>query len=143
VEGWISPDPLDISGLVARVSGPDRGAVSIFLGTVRDQHLGRRVVRLHYEAYEPMARRELVSLCEEASRSFELSAITAAHRTGTLLPGDASLLVAVSSPHRDAAFRGCRWIVEEIKHRLPVWKREAYADGTEEWLDGHPAGVAP
>jgi molybdopterin synthase catalytic subunit len=69
--------------------------------------------------------------------------VAAAHRTGTLAPGEASLAVAVSSPHRDAAYRASRWIVEEVKRRLPVWKREAYADGTEAWLDGHPAGSAP
>ncbi len=143
VEARVGSEPIDAAALVRRVSGPSDGAVLLFLGTVRDHNRDRRVERLFYEAFEPMARKELSDVCEEAAATFGLSAVAAAHRTGTLAPGEASLAVAVSSPHRDAAYRASRWIVEEVKRRLPVWKREAYADGTEAWLDGHPAGSAP
>lgn len=143
VEAEIDTEPIDPAGLVARVSGPGQGAVVLFLGTVRDHNRGRPVVRLHYEAYAPMARKELAAVCGEAAAAFGLTRVAAVHRTGTLYPGQASLGVAVASPHRDASYQGSRWIVEEVKKRLPVWKREVYADGTETWLDGHPAGVNP
>jgi len=143
VEAVISAAPIDAAALVRNVSGPGEGAVLLFLGTVRDHNRDRRVERLDYEAFAPMARKELVAICQEAAGSFDLAGVSAVHRTGRLVPGEASLGVAVAAAHRDAAYRGSRWIVEEIKRRLPVWKREAYADGTEAWLDGHPAGSAP
>ncbi len=143
VEAVISATPIDAAALVRGVSGPGEGAVLLFLGTVRNHNRDRRVERLDYEAFAPMARKELAAICEEAAGSFGLAGVSAVHRTGRLAPGEASLGVAVASAHRDAAYRGSRWIVEEIKRRLPVWKREAYADGTEAWLDGHPTGSAP
>ncbi len=143
----ISADPIDGEALVRRVAGPAEGAVILFLGTVRDHNLERAVIRLDYEAYEPMALRELETVCAEAGKRFGLSRVAAVHRIGSLEPGQTSLGVAVSSPHRDAAYRASRWIVEEVKRRLPVWKREAYADGTDRWLAGRPAsatrGAAP
>jgi molybdopterin synthase catalytic subunit len=143
VEAVISAAPIEAAALLRSVSGPGEGAVLLFLGTVRDHNRDRRVERLDYEAFAPMARKELAAICEQAAGSFGLAGVSAVHRTGQLVPGEASLGVAVASAHRDAAYRGSRWIVEEIKRRLPVWKREAYADGTEAWLDGHPAGSAP
>jgi molybdopterin synthase catalytic subunit len=143
VEAEVVSAPIDVASLIESVSGPSRGAIALFLGTVRDHNRGRRVERIHYEAFAPMARKELASVCEEAVEAFGLAGVAAVHRTGTLAPGEASLVVAVASAHRDAAYRGSRWIVEEVKRRLPVWKREAYADGSEAWLDGHPAGSAP
>ena len=120
----------------ARVGDPADGAVLLFLGTVRDHNDGRPVERLHYDAYQDMALRELRAIGEAAAERAGSDRVAIVHRTGTLEIGDVSLAVAVSSPHRAEAFDAMRWIIEEIKRRLPVWKKEHYADGKGEWLDG-------
>jgi molybdopterin synthase catalytic subunit len=93
---------------------------------------------MRYEGYEPMARSELSRIVEEAERRFEVSAVAAAHRLGELGLEEASLVIAVSSPHRPAAYEASRWVLEEIKIRLPVWKHEHYTDGTSTWVAGNP-----
>jgi molybdopterin synthase catalytic subunit len=93
---------------------------------------------MRYEAYEPMARTELGRIVEEAEERFEVSAVSAAHRLGELELEEASLVIAVSSPHRPAAYDASRWVLEEIKRRLPVWKHEHYTDGSSSWVAGTP-----
>lgn len=110
------------------------GAVLIFQGRVREVNEGRRVTRLHYEAYEEMATRELESICEEAADRFEIGEVSAAHRVGDLDPGDVSVVVAVAAPHRAAAYEASRFVIERLKERVPIWKRERYADGETSWL---------
>lgn len=126
----------------ARVGDPTDGAVLLFLGTVRDHNDGRPVERLHYDAYRDMAVRELRSIAEAAAQRAGSDRIAVVHRTGTLDIGEVSLAVAVSSPHRAEAFEAARWIIEEIKRRVPVWKREHYADGKGEWLPGRTPAPA-
>lgn len=132
----VTADPIQLDDLRARVGDPGDGAVLLFLGTVRDHNDGRPVERLHYDAFRDMAVRELRAIAEAAAARAGSDRIAIVHRTGTLEIGDVSLAVAVSSPHRAEAFDAARWIVEEIKRRVPVWKNEHYADGRNEWLAG-------
>ncbi|HSS48566.1 MAG TPA: molybdenum cofactor biosynthesis protein MoaE [Thermoanaerobaculia bacterium] len=135
--------PIDSGLAVAAVSGPDRGAVVIFLGTVRDHHAGRPVAKLTYTAYRPMAleglRRIVTGL--EASASGLRAAIV--HRLGEVPVGEASVVIAVSSPHRAAAYEASRTALERLKAEIPIWKREHYADGEAAWREEEPLKAAP
>ncbi len=133
----VQPEPLDADALVRAVSRPDAGAVVLFYGVVRDHNLGRRVERLEYEAYPELARTVMREAADEAKRRFPVLEVAAAHRTGALAVGEASLLVAVSSGHRAEAFAAGHWLVDRLKERLPVWKREVFEGGAE-WLEGAP-----
>lgn len=135
----ISAGPLDPAALLAQVAGESAGAVVLFTGLVRGVNAGRRVVTVHYEAYAAMAEAELDRIVAEAVARFPGSAIAAAHRTGMLAVGETSVAVAAAHAHRAAAFDACRYVVEELKRRVPIWKHEHYADGSAAWLDG----VAP
>ena len=117
------------------VASPAAGAIDVFLGVVRDNNLGRDVQYLEYEAYPAMAEREMRAIGEEASSRFSLEAYAVLHRTGRLEIGETSLLVVVSSAHRAASFEACHWMVDEIKKRVPVWKKEVWTDG-EAWVEG-------
>lgn len=139
VEADVTSDPIDPARLLQRVCDEDDGAVVLFLGTVRSSNRGREVVALGYEAFAPMAREELAAIALGAARRHGASRVAAVHRTGLLEPGQASVGIAVAAAHRDAAYRASRDVIEEVKRRLPVWKKEHYADGSEAWLDGHPA----
>jgi molybdopterin synthase catalytic subunit len=112
------------------------GQVASFVGAVRDVNDGTAVVGIDYEAYGSMADRELAVILDEAAARWPGARPTARHRVGYLAVGDVSVAVAVSAPHRAAAFDACRYVVEELKRRAPVWKREHYADGRRAWVDG-------
>lgn len=127
--------PIDASALIRRVSRPANGAVLLFLGVVRDVNDGRAVTGIEYSAYESMAERELAAIASEAAERFGMSDIAIQHRVGELALEEASVGIAVAHPHRGAAYDASRWAIEEIKRRVPVWKREHYADGTREWVD--------
>jgi molybdopterin synthase catalytic subunit len=134
----ISRSPLDLAALVRLVSSPDAGAVATFLGTSRrTSHDARNVEKpvetLWYEAYEPMALRKLREAGDEARRRFDVTAVAAWHRVGEVPVGEASVAIAVSAPHRGAAFDACRFVIDEIKRSAPIWKRERFADG-QEWV---------
>ncbi|HEX6588004.1 MAG TPA: molybdenum cofactor biosynthesis protein MoaE [Longimicrobiales bacterium] len=133
----VSAAPIVEADVRARVGAPEDGAVLLFLGTVRDHNDGRPVERLHYDAYRDMAVRELRAIAEEAAARTGTDRIVVIHRTGTLEIGEASLAVAVSTPHRAEAFDAARFIIEEIKKRVPVWKKEHYAGAKDpKWLPG-------
>jgi molybdopterin synthase catalytic subunit len=112
------------------------GACVIFEGWVRDHNDGRHVLRLDYQAYAALARNEGEAIVNEALTKFELRGARAIHRTGSLAIGELAVWVGVSADHRDAAFAASRWIIDEIKVRVPIWKNEHYADGESGWL--HP-----
>jgi molybdopterin synthase catalytic subunit len=136
----LKPAPLDLDALAALVASPDAGAVVTFLGTSRRTsnnaaRVEKPVETLRYEAYEPMAVKRLAEIGDEAARRFEVTRVAAWHRVGEVPVGEASVAIAVSAPHRAAAFDACRFVIEEIKRSLPVWKRERFADG-EEWVEG-------
>ncbi len=135
--------PLDVAGLLASVGAPDRGGVASFVGVVRDHHGGRPVVELEYTAYEAMADDALAAIVAEAEGRWPV-AVAVRHRLGVLAIGEAAVVVAVGGAHRDETFAACRYVIEELKRRVPIWKRERYADGTEAWVDPTtPGGVAP
>lgn len=128
-------EPIDANALIRRVSHPANGAVLLFVGVVRDVNDGRAVTGIEYSAYEPMAARELTDIAGETVQRFGVGHIAIEHRLGELALEDASVGIAVAHPHRGEAYDASRWVIEEIKRRLPIWKRERYADGTREWVD--------
>jgi molybdopterin synthase catalytic subunit len=126
-----------------RLDDTGAGACVIFEGWVRDHNDGRSVEQLDYQAYAPLAVSEGERILDEALRRFELHAAIAVHRTGSLAIGDMAVWVGVSSGHRGAAFEACRWIIDEIKRRVPIWKNEHYADGESGWLHPDNSPVDP
>ena len=143
---YLTTAPLELARLVTRVSAPGHGGVACFLGAVRDHHQGRAVASLDYSAYEPMAEAECARIVSEARVRWRAD-IALEHRLGHLEIGDAAVAIAVGAAHRDAAFAACRYVIEEVKRRVPIWKRERYADGTEAWVEPvtgkSPAPQAP
>ena len=129
-------DPIDPSAVLEGVGGPEDGAVVLFLGVVRNHAHGRPVTGMRYEAYEEMAAEVLEAIAREAAERLGSERIAVVHRIGELGIGDPSVVIAVSSPHRAEAFDASRYVIEEIKRRLPVWKREHFADGSAEWVEG-------
>ena len=126
---------IDSGKLVGAVADNATGATILFLGTVRDTHEGRSVLGMDYSAYVPMAEKLLREICNEAAGRFDAQHNALEHRTGALELGDVSVAIAVSHEHRAPAFDAARYIIEELKKRVPIWKREHYTDGTREWVD--------
>ena len=132
--GFITGEPIDLAPLMAAVQAPDRGGVASFLGLVRNHHGGRAVLRLDYSAYGPMAEAECARIIAEAEGRWRV-AVALRHRVGPLAVGDVAVAAAAASAHREEAFAACRYVIEEVKRRVPIWKREFYADGTVAWVD--------
>lgn len=132
---YLSEHPIDPADLAARVASPARGGIVSFLGAVRNEHAGRTVVRLHYSAYAPMAEGECARILADAEARWPDAAIALQHRVGELAIGDWAVAVVVAAPHRGEAFEACRFVIEELKRRVPIWKREYYADGSVAWVD--------
>jgi molybdopterin synthase catalytic subunit len=128
-------EPIDTAAL--SVASSRDGAVCLFLGVVRDENRGRRVVGIDYEAYEEMALPLLQEIAEETLRQHPVTGVRLVHRLGRLDVGEASVAVAVSSPHRAEAFAACRQAIDALKARVPIWKKEHYDDGSA-WLDEGP-----
>ena len=133
--------PIDSASLIAEVSGSDRGAVSLFIGTVRDVNESRAVDGIDYTAYATMADDELARIVEKAEKRFGVEALVVEHRVGTLGLGEASVGIAAAHPHRGPALDAVRYVIEEIKKRVPIWKMEHYSDGTRNWVD--PTATQP
>jgi molybdopterin synthase catalytic subunit len=131
--GYLTTQPIELEKLLALVQSPERGGVAAFLGTVRNHHGGRAVQRLEYSAYEPMVEAECARIVAEAQSRWQV-AVALTHRIGALEIGDTAVAVVAASAHRDEAFVACRHLIEELKRRVPIWKREVYADGTVEWV---------
>ena len=129
-------EPIDVASLAGTTPGD--GALCLFVGVVRNENRGRAVLRLEYEAYEEMALPLMEEIAAETGRRFPVTDVRLVHRLGSLEIGEASVAVAVSSPHRAEAFAACRFAIDTLKAQVPIWKKEAYADGSE-WLDGTPA----
>jgi molybdopterin synthase catalytic subunit len=136
----ITDAPIDYAALTERVRSDLAGAVCLFLGTVREVTGDRRTAALDYEAYPAMARAKMAELEQEARRRWPILEAALVHRVGHLEPGEVSVAVAVSCPHRHQAFDACRWLIDTLKEVVPIWKKELWADGTEEWV--HP-GLDP
>lgn len=125
---------IDPAALLGEVSSTRNGAALLFLGTVRDMNDGQAVTALDYSAYGSMAERELAAIAREAADRWGTEDIVVEHRTGTLGLGDISVAIVVAHPHRGPAYEASRYIIEELKKRLPIWKREHYASGAREWV---------
>jgi molybdopterin synthase catalytic subunit len=126
---------IDCAALLREVAAHANGATVLFVGTVRDVNDDRAVTGIDYTAYRAMAARELAAIVGEAAARHGTTHIVVEHRVGTLGLGDASVAIAVGHARRAAAFDASRQIIEELKRRVPIWKREHYADGTREWVD--------
>ncbi len=125
---------LEPAALVAEVSHAGAGAVATFIGTVREVNDGQRVQGIEYTAYEQMATRELAVIAGVAAARYPRLRLAVEHRVGTLAVGEASVVIAASHPHRAEALAAVQFVLEELKRRVPIWKREHYVDGTREWV---------
>lgn len=132
----ISGEVIDVSALARRLADARAGACATFEGWVRDHNEGRGVKRLDYQAYVPLAQAEGERILAEAQARYAIVDALCVHRTGALAIGDLAVWVGVSAAHRGAAFDACRYIIDEVKKRVPIWKNEHYADGESGWL--HP-----
>ena len=130
--------PFDAAALRMRLLDQRAGAFAAFEGWVRDHNDGRSVQGLHYEVYAELAEREGEVILAEALRRFAIVDAACVHRTGELSIGELAVWVGVSAAHRDAAFAACRWIIDEVKTRVPIWKHERYAEGDAGWLHPQP-----
>lgn len=133
----IVDDPIPAGEIVAAIKQGGDGAVCVFDGIVRDNTRGRRTLHLDYEAYREMAVEQMRSLAAQASERFGVREVAIVHRLGRLHIGETSVLIAVASAHRGAAFDACRWLIDTLKKTVPIWKRETFADGVV-WTDGEP-----
>jgi len=132
----LTEETIDTSAVVNRVRHAEAGAVVLFLGTTRELTGGHQTVALDYEAYREMAERQLAELEAEARRRWPVIECSITHRLGRVPPTEASVAIAVSTPHRADAFAAGQWLIDSLKHDVPIWKREQWADGTQEWV--HP-----
>ncbi len=133
----LTDSPLSVETCLGQVSSVASGGIAIFVGSVRNETGGRRVVRLEFEAYEPMARLEMEKIADEAFVKFGIHAMSIHHALGALEPGDLPVVIAAAAAHRDAAFRACRYAIDRLKETVPIWKKEVYEDG-EVWVSAHP-----
>lgn len=133
----LSAEPISAAALAERVP-PGSGAVVTFEGRVRDTNEGRKVTRLHYDAYPAMADAVFADIVRRTRRAHPVTAVRVLHRTGTLEVGETAVAIVVAAGHRDEAFAAARSVIEAVKAELPVWKREEYEDGSSRWLDGEP-----
>lgn len=131
----LTRDPISPLEMLETVTSLSCGATALFLGTVRDMNDGRPVTAIDYSAYEPMAAGEMERIVDEAAQRFAEVRIALTHRIGALSLGDVSVAIAVAHAHRAPAMDAARYIIEELKRRVPIWKREHYTDGTREWVD--------
>ena len=136
----ITETPLDIGEIARRVIPPECGATVTLDGYVRQFTKGRETEHLVYEAYEPMALKEMEKLIARAHNEFDITNIGIVHRLGKLEIGETSIVISVASPHRRAAFEACEWLIKELKRTVPIWKKEVYADG-EVWVEGDASQV--
>jgi molybdopterin synthase catalytic subunit len=132
----LSETPFDVAALRAELLDARVGGYASFEGWVRDHNDGRAVTGLHYEAYVAMAETEGERILDDACARFDILDARCVHRTGELAIGELAVWVGVSAAHRDAAFAACRFVIDEVKSRVPIWKRERYAEGDTGWL--HP-----
>jgi molybdopterin synthase catalytic subunit len=134
----LTRQPLALDSLLAEISSPAYGGTCVFLGTVRSGPEERGVTAIEYSAYEEMVEAEFSRLLADAQTRWPDARIAVRHRVGTIPVGEASIAIAVAAPHRAQAFDACRFVIEEVKRRIPVWKKELRVDGTEVWVD--PSG---
>ncbi len=137
IQVFVSADPLSLETAMQSVVDPAHGAIDTFIGTVRNMHDGKSVTGITYDVHEALAEKVFHEICEEAQGLWPDTRYYVAHYQGTLDVSGISIIIAVSSPHRAESFEACRYVIEAIKKRAPVWKKEHYVDGMSDWLPGH------
>ena len=133
----ISEKPLEPGTVWEEVRDPSCGGITVFTGTVRKQSKDKPVVRLEYESYESMAQKEIHKIASEAMERWPVRRIAIHHRTGNLAVGEASVVIAVATPHRKESFLACQFIIDTLKEKVPIWKKEVFEDG-DEWVSNTP-----
>jgi molybdopterin synthase catalytic subunit len=133
----ITDQPIDVQKIISAASRKEAGAVNTFIGTVRNNTSGNKVIRLEYEAYEPMAISEIQKIIDRTTEQWKLTGFAVSHRVGVLQPGEIAVVVAVSTPHRKDSFAACQFIIDTLKQTVPIWKREFFENG-DEWVSAHP-----
>lgn len=133
----IKDKPLDNLECIDFVNHPEAGGNVVFVGTVRAQTKGKRVLKLEFESYEPMAIKEMRKIAEQVAEKWNALAISFHHRVGVLEIGEVAVIIAVSTPHRKAAFEACEYAIDTLKETVPIWKKEFFDDG-EVWVAAHP-----
>jgi molybdopterin synthase catalytic subunit len=131
----LTDEPLDLAPLLAAVADPEHGGTATFIGTTRREGGGRAVAALHYEAYEELAVAEMQPIAAEARQAYGAT-VALLHRVGRVAVGEPSVMVAASAGHRPAAFAACRFAIDALKARVPVWKQTVFEDGATSWIDG-------
>jgi len=134
---WLQEQALSLDALLDEVRDPSVGGIATFIGVVRNQARGQAVDHLEYEAYEPMAEKEMRAIAEQVRERWPGARIALAHRVGRLEIGEAAVMIAVGTPHRAAAFEACRHAIDELKRRVPIWKKEFAQNGTY-WVEENP-----
>ena len=134
----IQSEVLDPNAALAFLGKGNIGAIDVFVGTTRRFTGEKETVRLEYDVYPEMAAAEMVRIGTEALDKWTVERVVLIHRVGPVAPGEASVIVGASAPHRSAAFEACRYLIDTLKERAPIWKKENYADGTEEWVGQAP-----
>ncbi len=133
VKKYLSAGPLDLAGLLGSSHHPQAGAVVLFSGDVRDNNLGKSVAYLEYEAQEAIASKMIAEILEDARQRWNLNIAVAQHRTGQVRVGESAVVVITATPHRKEAYEANRYIIDRIKHEVPIWKCEYFTDGTKKW----------
>ena len=133
---FITEKPIDLNALLARSHHPAAGALVLFSGEVRNHNEGRAVLRLEYEAHTLLAEKMMAAICQEARERWELNLADCVHRVGPVAIGESAVAVLTASAHRGEAYAANRYIIDRIKHEVPLWKKEFFADGTSEWSRG-------
>ena len=133
----ITSEILEVQSCIDGVMSPNSGGIDVFIGTVRYETKGKKVVQLEFEAYEPMALKEMQKIVDTILQKWPIHKIIIHHRTGILKVGEIPVVIAVSAAHRDAAFEACRYAIDTLKHTVPIWKKEVFEDG-EVWVAAHP-----
>ena len=133
----ITEQPIDVLKVIETATLNEAGAINTFMGTVRNHTSGKKVLRLEYEAYEPMAVSEIKKIIDKANETWKLFGYAVSHRVGILMPGELAVVVAVSTAHRKESFEACQFIIDSLKQTVPIWKREFFEDG-DEWVSAHP-----
>ncbi len=138
----ITRSPIDIEAVEAAVGDPEHGGSALFLGTTRAESEVREVTAITYDVYEELALAEMHAIARECLQRFDAK-VAVVHRVGRVKVGEASVACAASARHRPAAFEACRYLIDELKRRVPIWKQISYISGTTEWLDGRSQAANP
>ena len=133
----ITDEPLNSQAIIESVEDGGAGAINVFIGTVRDNTAQKNVTRLEYESFDTMAVKEIQKIVDQAKSQWHVLKMAVYHRKGTLKIGDAAVVIAVSTPHRQASFEACQYVIDTLKQTVPIWKKEVFTDG-EVWSSAHP-----